>query len=303
VAAQTSLTGVDVFFWFATGVPEWQPVGNKWTYATPMQMGQFPATALLFRQTYVKQADKPVVYEERGLQNIWDRKTPIIAEGGAYDPNRDAGNLAPDTSIKGGVNPLAFLVGPVQVKYEGDPANDKVIDLAPYIDEKAKTVRTVTGEAQLDYGRGIYRVNAPKAQAASGFLKGAGRIDLADVSIECGNDYATIVVVPLDDKPIATSGKLLVQVGTICRPTGWQARPASFKADNTTINGFEIVQVGTSPWQVVKTNATVTVRNAALTKATLLDINGNAVRSVAVTASGGALTVALPPEAMYVVLQ
>ena len=83
VAAQMSLTGVDVFFWFATGVAEWQPVGNKWTFSTPMQMGQFPAAALLYRKGYVKQADKPVVYEERGLQNLWDRKTPIIAEGGS----------------------------------------------------------------------------------------------------------------------------------------------------------------------------------------------------------------------------
>ena len=303
VAAQMSLTGVDVFYWFATGVPEWQPVGNKWTFATPMQQGQFPADALLFRRGYVKRAERPVVYEERGLQNIWDRKTPIIAEGGSYDPNRDAGDLAPDTSVRSGVTPLAFLAGPVQVKYEGDPANDRVIDLAPYVDENAGTVRGVTGETALDYGRGIYRVNAPKAQAVSGFLKKVGRIDLADVSVQCGNDYATIVVVPLDDAPIASSGKLLVQVGTVCRPTGWQVRPASFQADSTTIDGYEIVRVGTSPWQVVKTDATITLRNAGLSRATLLDVNGNAVRDVPAQAAGGALTVTLPPEAMYVVLR
>ncbi len=302
-AAQMSLTGVDVLYWFATGVPEWQQVGNKWTFATPMQQGQFPADALLFREGYVKRAEKPVVYEERGLQNVWDRKTPIIAEGGSYDPNRDAGDLAPDTSVRSAVTPLAFLVGPVEVKYEGSPANDRVIDLKPYVDEKDKIVRGVTGQTQLDYGRGVYRVDAPKAQAASGFLKGAGRIDLADVSITCGNDYATIVVVPLDDKPIAQSGKLLVQVGTVCRPTGWQVKPASFKADDKTIDGYEIVRVGTGPWQIVNTNATITVHNAGLSKATVLDVNGNAVGQAPAHAAGGALDVTLPPDSMYVVLQ
>ena len=49
VAAQSSLTGLDLFFWFATNVQEWQPPGMKWTFSVPMTLGQFPAAALMFR--------------------------------------------------------------------------------------------------------------------------------------------------------------------------------------------------------------------------------------------------------------
>ncbi len=303
IAAQQCLTGVDCFYWFATGVPEWQPVGNKWTFATPMQMGQFPAAALLWRRGYVAEADRPAVYEERGLQNIWDRKSPIIAGSGSWDPNRDAGDLPPDSSVKGGVDPKAFLVGPVHVRYEGSPANNRIADLDRYIDQERGTIRSLTGQITTDYRRGIYTVNAPKAQAAAGFLKVAGEIELDDVTIRCRNDYATIVVVPLDDRPIAESGRLLVQVGTRCRPTGWKARPATFHMNDQEVQGKRILQVGANPWQVVNTRAVLTVRNRTVSKATLLDINGVPVRDVGADRSGGRMRVELPPETMYLMLR
>ena len=60
VAGQLSLTGVDSFYWFASGGEEWGPCDGKWAYNTPMQMGLFPATALAFRQGYIAEADEPV---------------------------------------------------------------------------------------------------------------------------------------------------------------------------------------------------------------------------------------------------
>ncbi len=302
VAAQSSLVGLDGFYWFATGHDEWQPVGNKWTFATPMQQGQFPAAALLHRLGYVAEGE-PVVVEHRSLDDIWHRRTPIIAEGRAYDPNRDVGDMPVDAPVQSPVDPLAFLVGPVRVVYGSDASKSFVADLSPYIDRDAGTVRSNTGQIDLDYGLGLYRVNAPKAQAAAGFLAQAGAVELADVTIDCHNAYASIVVVPLDDQPLATSGKVLVQVGTVTRPTGWKARPAKFEASGQRIDGFRIVEVGENPWQIEKTRATVTVRNGGLAKATLLDINGMAVREVPVSRDGDAITVELPPETMYLVLQ
>jgi hypothetical protein len=301
VAAQSSLTGFDAFYWFATGYAEWQPPGNKWTFSTPMLQGQFPANALLFRRGYVERG-RTVVYEERGLRNIWQRRSAIIAESGSYDPNRDAGDLPPESSVRGGISPLAFVVGPVQVRYEGDPANNRVIDLASYIDEQRKVVRSVTGQIELDYGRGLYTVNSPRAQGAAGFLGKAGPVRLEDVTIDCGNDYATVVVVPLDGEPIRQSGRLLVQVGTRCRPTGWKARPERFQAGEREIDGKRIIEVGTPPWRVLNTDVTLSVSNGTVSTATLLDLNGNAVRQVPTRRVGGALQVALPPETMYLVV-
>ncbi len=108
--------------------------------------------------------------------------------------------------------------------YDSDPAKTEVVDLAKYIDRKNKTVRSITGQIETNYGKGVYRVNSPTAQAAAGFLKDAGPQHLADVDITCRNRYATIVIVPLDGNPIRESGKVLVQVGTVCRPTGWTRR-------------------------------------------------------------------------------
>ena len=53
----------------------------------------------------------------------------------------------------------------------------------------------------------------------------AGMQKLSDVTIVSKNDYACVTVVSLDDKPIATSRRILAQIGTIARPTGWKEKP------------------------------------------------------------------------------
>ena len=191
-----------------------------------MTLGQFPAAALLFRQGYLSQGPA-VVHEERSLDDVFHRRLPLIAEEGAWDPNRDKGAMPAGTPFKAAVDPLAYLVGRVEVKYGGDPARSTVADLSKYIDPARKTVRSITGQITTDLARGLYLVDAPKAQGVAGFLGGAGPQKLSDVTIECANQYALVVVVALDDRPIAASRRLLVQVGTVCRPTGWREQPAA----------------------------------------------------------------------------
>ena len=311
-AAYQSLTGVDAFYWFCDGdVPEWQEPMGKWNIATPMQLGQFPAAALMYRRGYI-QKGKPVVVEERSLADLWQRKTPVATEDQGFDPNRDAGQTSRKAGASGASDPLAFLVGPVEVRYgaaggagNGVGAGSLVSDLAPYIDHDKKTIRSVTGELAWNYGAGLCTLNAPKAQGATGFLKGAGPIQLGDVAIQSGSDYATITVVALDNQPLATTKKALVQIGTVARPTGWQDREATITSDDgkTTTMGLKIVKVGGSPWQIAQANGTLTIKNAGLTKATLLDANGQRVRPLTVTNANGALTLSLPPDALYLVLE
>ena len=112
VAAQQSLTGLGAACWFSNWVAEWDSSpSTKWTYSTPMQIGQFPAAAWIYRQGLVKLGE-PAVLEQRSLQNLWDRKTPMISEEPGWDPNRDQGNLPPTAAVKTVVDPLAYLVGP-----------------------------------------------------------------------------------------------------------------------------------------------------------------------------------------------
>ena len=316
----SSLTGVDTFFWFAVEAPTWQTDQRrtfwhvsdgdagyaiaKWTGSVPQQMGMFPANALAFRKGYVTPAKEAVVHEERSLENMWDRTVPIISEEGKFDPNRDKGAFAPASPIKQQVDPLAFMVGPVEVKYDGDPAKSRVADLTPYINRDASTVRSVTGEIALNYKAGVCTVNAPSYQGAAGFLKaGGGKYDLADVSITSTNEYAAISIVPLDGEPLATSHRVLVQVGTVVRLTDWKQQPETFKAGEQSVDGYRIVATGKPPWRIANTEATLTIANPNLTRAVLLDQSGYTAKDVPVESQGGKLTIRLPADTMYLVLQ
>ena len=317
-SAYQSLTGVDTFYWFAAGgtteyetSPYFEFVNingqhalNKWTCATPMLMGSFPANALSYRMSYIKEGE-PVVHEERSYDDLWQRRVPAIAEDRSFDPNRYTGNTGGQSNITKGVDPLAFLVGPVEVKYGGDPAKSKVIDLKPYIDNNKKTVRSVTGEINLNYGTGLLTVNSPKVQGASGFLKQAGEIRLGDITLRSGNRYATVSVVSMDDKPLSTSQKVLVQVGTYARPTGWQSKATDFKSDDgkQTFHGYEIVNTGTMPWRITNTDIVLTINNPNLKKATVLDTAGYAVKQIVLSTAGGKATLTLPANAMYIIIE
>jgi hypothetical protein len=303
MAAQTALNGIDTVFWFADGEKGWQHSASAmWDVATPMTLGQFPAAAMIFREGLVAQG-APAVVEQRSMQDVWDRKTPLLSEEGSYDPNRDQSNIPLTSSVKTTVDPLAFLVGPVQTVLGGDPAKSKVVDLSKYIDRDKKVVHSVTGEITTDYGRGVYLINAPRAQGAVGFLGAAGLQALSDVTVSCKNKYASILAVAMDGKSLKQSGKVLLQAGTVWRPTGWESVADKLLIDKQPFDCFKIVSTGSSPFQVEKTDAVVTVANPRLAKAQALDVNGMPIaEAVAIHVKNGVAVVNLPPDALYTVL-
>jgi hypothetical protein len=123
------------------------------------------------------------------------------------------------------------------------------------------------------------------------------------VTIACQNEFASVVVVALDDKPIAKSGRVLVQVGTSCRPTGWKERPMKVPTKEGSVNGARIVEVGKGPWQVVKTHGEIAILNTALTKATVLDPNGMAMVALPVAKTSHGVKITLPEDALYICLE
>ncbi len=320
-AVYPSLTGVDAFYWFSGIEAEYntnpglsftkangQESLIKWTAMTPTIMGGFPAASLIFRRGDIKQG-AAVVHEERSLAAIWNREDPLIAEGPAFDPNRDPGvtpnGLGRPANLKG-VDPLAFLVGPVEADYGGNPSKTRVSsDLARLIDRKKQVVRSNTGEITLDYGKGLCTVDAPRAQGACGFLAQNGPIKLKDVAINSSNAFAAIFVVALDDQPLATSRRTLIQVTTAARPTGWATTDAEFTEgpNQPKIRGFEITRTGTGPWQVADTEVGLAIKNPNFTRAARLDTAGYATENVPVTRAKSGITLTLPPETMYLILE
>ena len=307
VAAYQSLTGIDAYYWFATGEEDWRQPGSangympsegKWVCATPMLMGQWPAAALMYRRNYIKQGE-PVVYEERSLEDLWQRRMPIIAEDPGYDPNRDPGNRSKASNIKGGVNPLAYFVGPVLVKYGGDPSRSRVADLAHYIHPDTKTIQSITGELLMDYGKGLCALNAARAQGVTGFLNKAGSVKLGDLEIQCGNDYASVLAVAVDDQALKSSHSILVQVGTTERPAGWQTKPITLKNQPAE----EVVNFGHAPWMIVEAQLKISIDNPNLSRARVLDDNFVPVRELPLTTLSGRKQFQFPPDSLYVLLQ
>ncbi len=178
------------------------------------------------------------------------------------------------------------------------------MDLKPYIDRSAGVVRSLTGQIALNYKTGVCTVDAPRYQGAAGFLKaGGGKHDLSDVSFTSSNEYGAVTVVPMDGEPLATSHEVLVQVGTVVRPTNWRVEPATVKANSQDLAGYKIVTTGKAPLLVANTEVTLTIANAGLTKATLLDVSGYAAKDVPVKTADGKLTIALPKDTMYLILR
>ena len=313
VATYQSLSGVDLFYWFATGETEWsnQDRGDadsasrsKFRIATPMVLGQFPAAALLFRKGYLMEG-QPVVDEHRSLGQIWERVPPALAEDPGYDPNRDLGDTARRVSVKGPVDPLAFLVGPVKIHFDSEPTRTKIVDVSRLIDQQNKVIRAITGQVRFDYGNGICTIDAPAAQGVTGFLKTVGPLELSTVRIDSANTYASVLVVSMDGAALAQSKNILIQVGTRARPIGWVQHDATLKTENgkKTFPGKKVISTGTMPWLIEDTNMSVTVKNPQLRNARLLDLNGNAHADLNLAAADGAVKLRLPTNAMYVVLQ
>jgi hypothetical protein len=97
--------------------------------------------------------------------------------------------------------------------------------------------------------------------------------------------------------------RVLAQVGTHARPTGWVERETTFQGDGKeTFRGKEIIDIGKMPWAVVDTAVTLTLANPSLKTATELDVNGNAHRNLKPTVKAQSLQLVLPRDAMYVVL-
>jgi hypothetical protein len=313
MAAYQALTGVDISYWFATSDVQWRapqsangylPSVGKWVVATPQQMGAFPAAALIFRLGLIDEA-APVIIEHRPLDALWARAAPLVAAQQGYDPNRDQDQgilgalFGQDRPHQADVSPYSFLVGPVEVHFDSDAANIVHPDLASLIDTDQQVVTSLTRELSWDWGAGVVTLDAPRAQGVIGVLSSDTTFTLQDITVESDADYASIIVVPLDGLPIADASRLLVQINSIARPTGWRAIPVMHESGPA----LEVTAFGEAPWQINRVAAQVRIRNDGLSRATALDANGMAVGDVTVSRSDGVLTLELPTDTLYVIIE
>ncbi len=146
--------------------------------------------------------------------------------------------------------------------------------LSPFIDHTKRLVSSQTGELKLNWGKGVLTINAPAAQGATGDLKSAGEIKLADVTLSIPLDVAHAIVVSIDGQPLAKSKRMLLQVMT-------EEKPTSFRSESLGDRRHRITSIGENPWQVRKLDGVVRLRrpDAGKLKVTALDQFGQLTKT------------------------
>ncbi len=296
-AAYGALQGTDALCWFAADNPGWDGLPGKFSIQTPVVEGQFPAAAWIYRKGLVRTADA-VVQIGLPVEDLYRLKgTPIP---GAQ--NLDLLRAAAVPATRGGdgdlensdaIEPLTFLVGRVALRFEeGGVAQIQTLDLGPFVDRRKQRARSVTGQLTWDWGQGVVTLAAPSAQGVVGYLRGSGRIDLPDFTVDSPLDYGSVLLVALDDQPIRSSSRLLLQVASEELPSHWATDPESGRR--------KIVQRGAPPLLVREFAGTIRLRRpeAARLKVTPLDFNG--YPTSAETREAGALQ--LSPRVPYYLL-
>ncbi|MES2888623.1 MAG: hypothetical protein V4739_11500 [Pseudomonadota bacterium] len=339
VAAYGALTGIDGYTWFNTtdegwGPPQsangYQPSQAKWSIANPDTMGNFPAAALAYRLGYV-QRGQPVLSETRRLDELWRRQPALRPEEPSFDPNRDSDTPKTRGSATEPWPAEAFLIGPVQVAFDhkvsveaaalaaggkrsaateaNSLAASAVTSATPPGPDLSRwmspgVIRANNDQIVLNHTAGFCTVDAPQVQGVAAHFAKAPVHQLSDVRLVSGNAFGAALVVSLDGAPLKTSKRVLVQYGTQSRPTGWQDNAARLSLDGGgTVPGAKVVSTGHAPWQVVKGQLQVSINNPALSRATVLDMNGMPTVSLPLQRSSAQVSFRFPDNAMYVVLQ
>ncbi len=291
-AAYGALQHTDAIVHFALDGSHWSVkprfFTQPWTVMTPAMMGQFPAAALIYRRGLIR-SGAVVADVALNRNDLVQLKGTPLPQDAALDELR-LKDIPSSSEIKPGqrLNPLLHLVGRADVRFVTSPAATKTADLTPYLDTTAQTVRSTTGELKLDYGKGLLTLNAPAAQGASGQLK-SGAIETLDLSIASDMDPGQLVVVSLDQQPLATSKKMLLQVMS-------EEKESGFKSEPVTAGVRKITDLGTDPWQVKNFAGSVKFKrpDAARLKVTPLDFNGYPLAPI-----GNAATIQLQPGTLY----
>ena len=291
-ACYGALQGSNGIIHFALDTDHWSVKPGyfmqPWTLATPAMMGQFPAAALIYRQGLVSPGDELVNLNLK-IADIENLQGTPMPQDASFDVLR-AKDVPAGTTLKPGnvIDPLVHYAGRTNVNFTAQGGPAKLKNLASYIDRAHETVISTNKQLKLDYGKGVLAINAPAAQGLSGNLKDAGPAELKDLSIVSDMTLGHIIAVSLDNKPLMTSQRILLQVMSEEQNSEWKTEQADALK--------KIDSIGQDPWTVRKLSGTVKFKraDAAQFQVTALDFNGYPQKQL-----GTAKEIELAPNVMY----
>ena len=160
-----------------------------------------------------------------------------------------------------------------------------------------------TGELSRDWRRGVCTIDTPRTAGAAGFLGAAGPFELSHVRVDCGTDFAVILLTSLDGKELTESDHILVtavgraantgqQLETVAYPPG--AEPAASG------RGVRVASMGHEPVLAQPVEGTISVERGGAASgltAYALDPDGKRKAGADATTEGGRLSVRLARDA------
>ncbi len=295
VATYGAMAGVDAWNFFSYDIPMWVSQLDVWNTNSPVIFGQYPALALMYRRGDVTEGD-PAVFEHVKPESLYNNE-PVALPEQQYKDFVWKAELGGDPTVdfESKIDPRAFFTGPVRLDLHSGKSEIETADLAELIDGERGVIRNTNGQLLWNYGKGHVIVNTPRSQGATGFLKEAGALATADLTIESANDYGTIVAVSLDDKPLKESGKILLQAVTQEKLYGYRTEEVDAEK-----GAVKITNLGGYPMNVKKIDATVTLRGLAGRKVTALDELGYPTeKPVQTQTEGKDLVITLPEDGLY----
>lgn len=189
---------------------------SAWSsYNLPHVMGLMPAAAVLMREGHVQPAKdtklvqlnrdtcylKPTdVRHSRALRTLLETHKLTLGLPEVPELNWDKATPVP-------------------------PGAEVISDLdKDFIPAGQSFVESDTKELKRDWEKGIFTINTPKSQAASGWLKGE-KVALADATFEITVPKATVALTSLDQQPLSGSKKILLSTAARAQLEGKRGSP------------------------------------------------------------------------------
>jgi len=188
--------------------PGWRTADNWHAYNDPALLATMPAAALMYRRGDVQPASPRYVFapspETLYNQDITPRTSALL---------RTAVGLG-QLQIALPVTPQLPWLKPAAIADGATVLHDPAQALLP-----ADATESVsdTGELKRNWQSGLYTIDTPLTQAATGWL-GGRTVTLGDVQVQASTPYASIAVQSLDGVVLGQSRSLLVSLGTRAVP-------------------------------------------------------------------------------------
>ena len=236
LAAYGSLQDWDAIMWYTVEPkidPHWKPyVGDAFDISLdPVKMPELAAGALMFLRGDV---DKARSISERSYseKQVFDSMLIPTTERPYYTEGFPL-YLPLEHEVR-----ISSLTGAPAASFDNTPPPNPILsdthELAWYTSPR---------------NTGLVTVDTPRSQALIGFVRAEGKV-VSNLAVDVQNTFCTLLLSSMDNKPIATSTKLLLVAGGKVQNSGQMWNTA----------GTDVTAWGESPTLIEQVKGTITLR-------------------------------------------